>query len=463
MRNADRRLVTVLAGVVLATCVVGAAGPAGAADPVRAGSGAGDVPDDRPLPPYTINNPPLPPANVGGAPARVLQGVHRHAAFDIEIPPRWNGELVMWAHGFRGNGTVLTVDPPAFGLRQRLLDQGYAWAASSYYANAYDVRAGVLSTHDLAEHFAEVVDRPRRTYIAGVSMGGHVVGRSLEQFPRFYAGALPLCGVLGDHELFDFFLDYGLTAQAVSGIRAFPPPPDYQTVIVPRIQRALGLAGLTPGGPDTTNDVGKQFRAIIINRSGGPRPGDVPSFAMWKDFLFGRVSPGGGDTLATDPDRIATNLAARYVPNAPVDVNATVQRVPPGDPVSRRTARLTQIPSIAGRPRVPVLSLHDLGDMFVPFGMEQDYRADVDRHGQRGLLVQRAVRAAGHCEFTSAEVLSAWDDLTRWVHRGTRPAGDDVRTPSVVADPRYGCRFSDRGAWSSPPPGSTRRLFASCD
>jgi hypothetical protein len=74
-------------------------------------------------------------------------------------------------HGFRGQGTVLTVDPPGFALRQRFLNEGYAWAASSYAGNGYDVQTGVLTTKDLADFFASSVDRPKRTYIAGVSMG----------------------------------------------------------------------------------------------------------------------------------------------------------------------------------------------------------------------------------------------------------------------------------------------------
>jgi hypothetical protein len=105
-----------------------------------------DPAGDQPLPGYTINNPPLEPLVVEGTPTQVLQGVYKNAAYDIEVPPQWNGELVMWAHGYRGNGTVLTVDVPRFGLRERFVQQGYAWAASSYYANGYDVRAGVLST-----------------------------------------------------------------------------------------------------------------------------------------------------------------------------------------------------------------------------------------------------------------------------------------------------------------------------
>ena len=90
------------------------------------------VPSDQPLPGYTISNPTLAPLAVDGRSTRVFQGVHQHAAYDVEVPADWNGELVMWAHGYRGTGKVLTVDTPGYGLRQKLLGEGYAWAASSY-------------------------------------------------------------------------------------------------------------------------------------------------------------------------------------------------------------------------------------------------------------------------------------------------------------------------------------------
>ncbi|TDD05119.1 hypothetical protein E1292_17850 [Nonomuraea deserti] len=415
---------------------------------------AGDRPrGDRPLPGYIIHNPPLEPAMVHGRPSRVLQGVQGHAAYDIEVPPRWNGGLLMWAHGFRGETRVLTVDPPAYGLRQRLLDQGYAWAASSYYANDYDVRAGVLSTRDLARHFQRVVGKPERVYLAGVSMGGHVAVRSIEQYPGVYDAALPMCGVLGDHELFDFFLDFHLVAQDLADVPAYPFPEDYAASAVPRIRDRLGLAGQEPA-----NELGEQLRAIVVNLTGGERPGARAAFAHWKDFLFGLAGPDGGGTLAREPGRVATNLGTRYRPASPVNVDASVQRVPPAAPVLRRTHRLTAVPAVSGRIDVPVLSLHNLGDNFVPFSMEQHYRADVDRHGRGELLVQRAIRAAGHCEFSDAEVGAAWDDLVRWERGGPRPAGDDVSRPAVVADPGYGCRFSDPAAW----PAGTRALFPAC-
>lgn len=446
------RALIALAATVLALVV-----PLGAAGTAHADR----TPGDQPLPGYTIENPPLPPAQVDGEPTRVSQGVHRHSAYIIEVPPDWNGKLVLYAHGYAGQGFVLRVGPPPFGLRQRLLDQGYAWAASSYYRNGYDVRAGVLSTRDVAELFADKVGRPEQRLIVGVSMGGHVIGRSIEQFPRYYDGALPMCGVLGDHELFDFFLDYNLVAQDLAGVREYPVTDQYATVTVPKIMENLGLTGLTPGGPDTTNERGKQFRAIAVNRTGGPRPGDAQAFAVWKDFPFSLASPPVPDaTLAENPDQLSTNLFTRYEPNEPFDVNASVQRVRPENLPARLSNRLSQIPRINGRPQIPVLSLHGLGDMFVPFSMEQIYASEVARHHRSRLLVQRAIRTIQHCEFSATEAGTAWDDLVRWVDAGRRPAGDVTTKPQVVADPEYGCRFSDRAAYDAG--AGTRRLFPAC-
>ncbi|TCO47389.1 alpha/beta hydrolase family protein [Actinocrispum wychmicini] len=449
------RVMAAVAGVVLL-----AGTPAWADNNGNSGNSGSGVPDDQPLPGYTVNNPPLPPLVIGGQPTKVLQGIRQHAAYIIEVPAKWNGRLAMWAHGFRGNGKVLTVDTPPFGLRGQMLSEGYAWAASSYYDNDYDVRAGVITTHDLAQRFSTLVARPKQVLIAGASMGGHVIGRSLEQYPGFYDGALPMCGVLGDQDLFDYFLSYQLTAQALAGIRAYPPPPDYLPTIVPRIQDTLGLTKLVPGGPDTVTDRGAQFRAVTTELSGGPRPGATPAFAVWKDFLFNLAAPvPPNSSLARDPIQVATNLFTRYRPNSPVDLNREVQRVAPRDWLSRLSPALTAVPKIAGRPMVPVLTLHGLGDMFVPFAMEQDYRADAARNGQTRFVVQRAIRTAGHCEFSDKEAGAAWNDLVAWVDHGRKPAGDVIDDRSAVAAPDFGCRFTDKSAYNGP---GTRKLFPAC-
>jgi hypothetical protein len=252
---------------------------------------ATNVPNDRPLPPYTVSYASLTPTALDSGTSTLRQGVDKHAAYVIEMPPKWNGDLVVWAHGYRGQDTILTAEPPAYGLRRRLLAQGYAWAASSYTANGFDIRSGVQSSKELADLFRHLHGRPHRTYLAGTAMGGYVIGRSLEQYPGFYDGALPLCGVLGDQTLFDFYADYNLVAQTLAGIPAYPVPVDYLTAAVPQIQARLGLSGLTPTGRDTTNALGAQLRSITINATGGPRPGAASAFAVWKDALFAFATP----------------------------------------------------------------------------------------------------------------------------------------------------------------------------
>ncbi len=43
-------------------------------------------------------------------------GLDRHrpraASYRIEVPPHWNGTLVMFAHGYRGTGNEVWVDDP---------------------------------------------------------------------------------------------------------------------------------------------------------------------------------------------------------------------------------------------------------------------------------------------------------------------------------------------------------------
>ena len=48
-------------------------------------------------------------------------------------------------------------------------------------------------------------------------MGGHVTAAMVERYHGDFAGAMPDCGVLGDKELFDYFLDADVTAAAFTG------------------------------------------------------------------------------------------------------------------------------------------------------------------------------------------------------------------------------------------------------
>lgn len=437
-----RRIGSSLAGLLLVVAAVGSA----SAGPATAG----------PPPRYFVDESKLPFDPLPGIATDRFWGVHNGAGYRIEVPQDWNGSLVMWAHGFRGDGLELTVD--SHPLRAFLVASGYAWGASSFSRNDYDVAQGVKDTHALTKRFGGIVGHPERVYLTGASMGGHITAVAIEHYPSTYDGAMPICGVLGDLELFDFFLDYNQVAAALAGVQtSFPPDPDrWAQESVPQITSTLAAAwpaGLTPDG--------ENLKALTELRSGGERPLFDAAFLSWASFLF---QFGGLDGTAprSSPAVIVDNASEVYqfdtdpqLSPAEQELNQNVLRVS-RDPAGRPQPGLQNIPAVAGTPPVPVLSLHTIGDLFVPFSMEQLYAERVAANGAADRLVQRAIRGVGHCDFTAAELVTGFVDLVQWVEQGIRPAGDEVHDPAVVADPFYGCAFTtetrDLGPFTAPCP-----------
>jgi hypothetical protein len=115
------------------------------------------------------------------------------------------------------------------------------------------------------------------------------------------------------------------------------------------------------------------------------------------------------------------------------------------DPQGRHPNGIANIPTISGRLPIPVMSLHTIGDLFVPFSMEQLYARRVESQGATDRLVSRAIRDHNHCGFAPPEEARAFADLVVWVKTGVKPAGDDILTPSNVANPNFGCQFTVPG------------------
>lgn len=408
-------------------------------------------------PAYFVDEAKLPFDEIPGIPTQRQWGVHNNAGYRIEVPYSWNGKLVMWAHGYRGTGLELTVDNHP--LRTFLVANGYAWAASSYSKNAYDPAQGAKDTHALTQFFNGKFGKPTRVYITGASMGGHVTGVVAEQWPGTYDGAMPICGVLGDYELFDYFLDFNLAAQAISGVGAqYPFAADYLGVTVPATKAALG-----PAYPFILNAQGENFKSLVQLRSGGVRPLFEQGFLYWNgvvpgNFLFG-LGVGDG-TLPRQPGVAVQNSDVVYqfdtnpaLTGAEQTLNATIQRVT-ADQQARRKNGLANVTPTTGSLKIPMLSLHTLGDLFVPFHMEQEYATRVAAKGAGHLLVQRATRDVGHCSFTGPELVQTFVDLVAWVEGGVKPAGDNVLDAAAVADPNFGCTFTDKASpriWDTVP------------
>lgn len=389
-------------------------------------------------PKYYVDQTKLPFAELPGLSSQRLWGVLNGAGYRIEVPDNWNGSLVLWAHGFRGTGLELTVDNPP--LRQYLLANGFAWAASSYSKNGYDALAAAKDTHTLRSFFIDKFGAPSRIYLSGASMGGHVVALAAEKWPTSYSGATSICGWLGDAKQFDFYLDFAVAAQTLSGVGAlFPYGSDYLTTTVPATK-----AGLGPAFPFALNASGQNLKSLTQLRSGGVRPVFDQGWLYWNaaagDFMFGTLGLLGQPLPAENAGvtyQFDTNPALSA---SETTFNAAVQRV-----TASETARRKFTP-VTGNLRIPMLTLHTLGDLFSPFVVEQIYAERVAAQGASDLLVQRATRDFGHCEFTPTELVTGFNDLVQWVEGGVKPAGDDVLDPAAVASPTFGCQFTDTTA-----------------
>lgn len=401
-------------------------------------------------PEYFVDEATLPFESLEDTVTECFWGIHKGAGYRIEVPENWNGDLVLYAHGYAGEGLELIVQETP--IRLWLVSNGYAWAASSFSRNGFDVTTGAQDTHALAMRFNGIIGRPNYTYIIGHSMGAQIAAVMVEQWPKTYDGAMPCCGTLGDYEIFNYKMDFNLVAQALSGVFLdFPVPEDYIETYVPQIKQNLG-----PFFPIMLNQQGQYLKEVTKIISGGERPVFELSWLLYNlgampfilpDVLFlegmrdGTVprSPGfAGDNtdtvyqFDTDPALTPDEQA----------LNDSVLRVA-RDPQSVTPNGLSNMPVINGNITVPVLTLHTLGDLMAPFSMEQIYAERVDANGASDLLVQRAIRDFGHCFIFDPELIAGFMDLVNWVENGVKPAGDDVLDPAVVADPDYGCTFTN--------------------
>ncbi len=391
-------------------------------------------------------------------------GVLDGAAYRIEVPRNWNGRLVVWARGY-WNGASLYIENPY--IRRHLLEQGFAWAASSYTRNFYDVNSAIEDSNRLVRAFNSIatargrtLSAPRRVYIAGWSMGGHVAAAAVEQevrrdalAPWPYDGALSLCGSVSDLAWFDYLAAYQLALQQLMGHAAEAYPSAVYTRERTALQQRVQTAALSD---DTRDPAIAQLRALTEQLSGGTRPffreGWMDAYhhnllfgllMNWSPQLDGVLSRNGVDTR---------NVVYRFSNIADansVAFNSRVFRVSPepeANPLQPRGLRW--VPKAAGQLEAPVLSLHTLGDLTVPLSAQQEYRERVRNSGRDHLLVQRVVRDSGHCSFTQHEVARGLDDLVKWVEAGQRPDGDNLLDADALGRSDAGCRFTDNRAQS---------------
>ncbi len=351
--------------------------------------------------------------------ARAFTGSYDGGLYVVEIPTRWNGELVLWAHGNvnpnNPGGAALRVQIPT--LRQHWIQNGFAWAASSYRCNGAVTGVGLFDTMALRDLFVKfnAGKAPSRTYLTGVSLGGRVTTLGLREFPSAFAGGLAQCPA--GQETNDVRVAIVAAAELIT--RIHPTEATIQHDLT-RMQQILGRS------PDYT-EKGRQLASIQIEMTGGPRP-----FAM--EGLVSRFLDNIRFGVTNTPDAIvrgATNLQTRYriadgLGLTSAELNLRVRRKPAEAGLRSRGGPFRETAPFDGQLTRPLLTIQGTGDLQVPVSQQQAFKRAAIRAGTEDFLVQRLMRIPGHCQFSDAEQIRAFDDLVTWVRTGLRPDGDEV-------------------------------------
>jgi pimeloyl-ACP methyl ester carboxylesterase len=351
-----------------------------------------------------------------GGPALVEGAIGPGALYALYLPAAWNGDLVLYAHGYTDPAA-----PPALpgfpedinDVRDALLELGYGVAWSSYSESGYAVRDGLIRTRQLRGLFAANFGMPDRTYLMGHSMGGLISVMAAEKNPRLYAGALPLCGPVGGGQmLFDYFyhgrvvFDYLFPGVMPGDAVNIPDGLDFFADLLPAVIGAVlsdppaagEMGGIDQVGPPHA-DFDELLTSIIYLLS--------LNFVVSREFL-----DRGHREFFDNSVTVYSGSSDDAALNAGVDrFEATSD--------SRNYLDHWYLPN--GGIEIPVVMLHTTRDPTVPVEHMMAYEAIVDAAGASDFLVQRVIDRYGHCTFTTAEQVTAFQDLVSWVETGDAP------------------------------------------
>ncbi len=126
-----------------------------------------------------------------------LSGRIGAAQYEIDVPSRWAGDLLLFSHGYVAPGSPNGVQAaPTADSKTWLLGHGYAIAGSSYSSTGWALEDAFRDQMALLDFFSAHVGKPKRVVAWGVSLGGIITAGLVQLHPDRFAGAMPLCGVL---------------------------------------------------------------------------------------------------------------------------------------------------------------------------------------------------------------------------------------------------------------------------
>ena len=395
------------------------------------------------------------PSSSSSTPAapNVYTGSIGAARYTIDVPQRWNGTLFLYSHGYVAPGSTnpASASPdPVTG--QWLLAGGYAIAASSYSSTGWAIEDALRDQVALLDYFDAHVGKPKRVVAIGVSLGGIITAGLIQTYPDRFSGAIPLCGVLaGGVATWNAGLD---SAYAFKTLLARNSQLQVVNITDPAANMKLAADLMATAGQTAAGRARIALMAALAGIPGWflptqpePAPADYAAQAaaqmQWESridfpFAFGyraelEKRAGGNPSwnigvdyqhqLQISPDR--DEVTALYAA-AGLDLDSDLKALNAGatiKPDAHAVAYLDTNVSFDGAITVPVLTAHTTADGLVVAQDETAYADVVRSAGKQDLLRQVFVHRAGHCAFTSAEVISL---IKVMLHRLNSAGWDDA-------------------------------------
>lgn len=323
----------------------------------------------------------------------------------------WNGDLVVWGHGYTNYNQPLDFQNLQIGniyLPTLVQQLGYAFATTSYPRTGLAILEGVDDIARLVGAFNSMHRNPlpptAHTLMVGASEGGIVTTLLIERHPELFSGGMAACGPIGDFPAqIDYWGDYRMLFNYFfpNVIPTDPISPAYmlQTVIdnwdttyKPAITNAISA---NPG-------LATQLIATA-NAPSYPLTATTTALSTTLDVMQYNVfaTNDGIQELGGNP---YSNIGRWYHGSSnDLRLNLVVQRLQ-ADPAAINAMSQYQT---SGNLTRPLVTLHTTGDDVIPFWHEILYRIKAHPTGA-GKLTQIPVKAYGHCNFTTGEILGSF-------------------------------------------------------
>ncbi len=367
------------------------------------------------------------------------------AYYTMAVPTRWNGSLVVHAHGGPDLGDSSDPARSTDDLNRWavMVEEGYAWVSSSYRRGGYGTRMAAADTENVRKLFVAEFGKPKRTYVHGQSWGGDVAAKVAETYgkrPGAYDGALLTSGVLGGGSRgYDYRVDLRVVYQYYCHNHPRPSEPQYPLWEGLRPDSTMTSAGLRARLQECTG-----FSSAAADRTALQQRNlddilavtHIPERALESHLRFATFTFRDIVSTRLGGRNPFTNQGVRYAgSHDDKALNAGVERFS-ADPTARRD--LSYDSDLTGKVSLPVLTLHAIDDPTAFVEHEAAYRATLQGAGRVSNLVQTFTKETEHSALSDSEYANSIAVLDTWVRHGRKPTARSLAASCAAFDRKYG-------------------------